>query len=75
MENYITNMHGEWNYDPKFSSPLQSKAFLTFEFISLRALSTQSDPYQALMTLDTKHRKKTTESESENQTGGQKSKF
>ena len=37
--------------------------------------STQSDPYQALMTIDTKYRKKTTESESENQTGGQQSKF
>ena len=55
--------------DPKFLSSLQSKAFLTFEFIALRALSTQSDPYQALMTMDTKHRKKTTESESETKTG------
>ena len=63
------------NHDPKFSSPLQSKAFLTFEFIALRVLSTQSDHYQALMTIDTKHRYKTTESESENQIGGQQSKF
>ena len=56
-------------HDPNFSSPLQSKAFLTFAFIALRVLSTQSDPYQALMTMDTKHRKKTTESESETKTG------
>ena len=55
--------------DPNFSSPLQLKAFLTFAFIALRVLSTQSDPYQALMTMDTKHIKKTIESESEAQTG------
>ena len=70
---FISNIH--FISDPKFLSPLQSKAFLTFEFIALRVLSTQSDPYQALMTIDTKHRNKTTESESENQIGGQQSKF
>ena len=42
------------------------RLFLLLHLLLLRALSTQSDPYQALMTIDTKHRKKTTESESEN---------
>ena len=43
----IPQTNPKLNVDPNFSSPLQSKAFLTFAFIALRVLLTQSDPYQA----------------------------
>ena len=33
-------------------SPLQSKACITFEFITRRVLSIQEDPYQALFSWD-----------------------
>ena len=38
-------------------SPLQSKACLTFEFITRRVLSIQEDPYQALITKQSKRYK------------------
>ena len=38
-------------------SPLQSKACLTFEFITTRVLSIQEDPYQALITKQSKRNK------------------
>ena len=34
-------------YNPSFKSPLQSKARLTFEFITWRVLSNREIPYQA----------------------------
>ena len=38
-------------HNPSFKSPLQSKARLTFEFITWRVLSNQEIPYQALIQL------------------------
>ena len=36
------------NMTSSIFSPLQSKACLTFEFITTRVLSIQEDPYQAI---------------------------